>query len=93
MTEIEEEFVVRRAELPGSRIDDEMVFFNQNSGTYYGTGLVGAVIWDFLDSPRSFGQICDHLLAKFEVEQETCERQVRDFLGDMLAEGILIADS
>ncbi|MDJ0922050.1 MAG: PqqD family peptide modification chaperone [Henriciella sp.] len=89
MVELETGSIIRRAELPGSRVDDEMVFFNPVAGNYYGTGPVGAEIWDFLETPRSLSEICDHLLAKFEVDRQTCEAQLRSFISEMLNEGIV----
>lgn len=89
MVELGGESVIRRAELPGSRIDDEMVFFNPVAGNYYGTGPVGAEIWEFLEKPRSFTEICSHLLEKFEVDQTTCETQLKSFISEMLNEGIV----
>jgi hypothetical protein len=83
MTQVADETLFQRVDLPGSRIQDEMVFFHQDAGKYYAVGPVGAEIWDFLATPRSFDAICEHLLTRFDVDQSTCEAQVRRFLDEL----------
>lgn len=92
MVEINADLVIKRTDLAGSQIDNEMVFFNQNTGKYFATGPVGAEIWEYLTVPRSISQICDHLLAKFEVDRSTCETQVQKFVGDLIEGGIVAAN-
>jgi hypothetical protein len=84
MGAIRADTVFRRVELPGSRIQDEMVFFDQSAGKYYATGPVGADIWEFLDAPKSFAAICDHLLNIYDVDRATCETEAGTFLTQML---------
>lgn len=91
MSEIQADTIFQRVELLGSRIQDEMVFFDQNAGKYFATGPVGADIWEFLDSPRTFPAICDHLLGVYEIDRAACEVEVRAFLGQMLDAGIIEA--
>lgn len=83
MIEIADEMLFQRIDLPGSRIQDEMVFFHQDAGKYYAVGPVGAEIWDFLATPKSFAAICEHLLNRFEIDQPTCEIEVRKFLDEL----------
>lgn len=84
MSEITAETIFRRLDLPGARIENEMVFVDIDAGSYYATGEVGADIWDFLDAPRSFEAICDHLLGRYEIDRTTCEAEVRAFLAQLL---------
>jgi hypothetical protein len=92
MSAIKADTTIRRVELAGSRIDDEMVFFDQEAGKYYATGSVGADIWEFLDAPRSFAAICDHLLDLYDVDHATCEAQVRGFLSQLLDARMVTAE-
>lgn len=93
MTEIDSEKIIKRANIHGSKIGDELVFFNHEAGKYYGTGAVGAEIWDILEKPTSFSQICDQLLEKFDVDRDTCETHVGEFISEMLKSGILDSDT
>jgi hypothetical protein len=83
MSEFDPEMIVRRADLLGSRVQDEMVFFDQRAGKYYATGSVGADIWEFLGEQRSIGAICQHLEAIYEIDTETCKAEVIAFLRAM----------
>ena len=89
MSNSTEESKIQRGTLPGSRIDDEMVFFDLNSGNYFGTGAVGTKIWEYLETPRSFEEICEHLLEFFDVDRAVCESDVKSFLADMMREKIV----
>jgi Coenzyme PQQ synthesis protein D (PqqD) len=89
MVDISAETIIRRVEMPGSRIQDEIVFFDQEAGKYYASGPVGADIWEFLDAPKTFAAICDHLISTYNVDHETCETEVRSFLGQMLEAGMV----
>ena len=89
MTEINSNLVIQRTQLAGNQVDNEMVFFNQNSGKYFATGPVGSEIWEYLSVPRSVSQICDHLLETFEVDRATCEAEVHKFVSDLINGGIV----
>lgn len=89
MIKVDMDLVVKRSEIPGSKIDDEFVFFNRETGSYYGTGPVGANIWDFLEMPKSINEICEHLLSIYDVDRAKCESQVNKFISDMIDAGIV----
>lgn len=90
MTQLGLETRFRRIEVPGSKVRDEMIFFNPEAGKYSAIGTVGIEIWQLLaDRDRSLGEICDHLLAEFDVDRETCERDVSDFVKQMVDAGLL----
>lgn len=82
--------IVERRDLLGSRVDDEMVFFDQTVGKYFATGPVGADIWDLLESPATVGAICTYLLGKYEIDSSTCEKQVSAFVEQMRQAGLLV---
>lgn len=89
MREFDSNTVLKRTELPGNFIDDELVLFNHKSGKYFGTGPVGAEIWRFLAEPRSFDEVCNHLLQLFDVDQTTCKTQVTSYMSDLMDNGIV----
>lgn len=82
---------LKRVELLGSRIDDELIFFDQQVGRYYATGSVGADVWEILDSPKSVSEICDRLQELYEIDRITCETQLYPFLQDLLETGLVQA--
>ena len=72
-----------------SEIDGEAVMMSIDKGEYYGLDAVGTEIWQLLERPRSFGEICEVLLERFEVDPETCRADVGSFLTGMLGDGML----
>ena len=68
------------AELKG-----EAVILHLKSGVYYGLNEVGASIWALLQHPQTFVSIRDILLAEYEIDTETCERDLLAILQDLKA--------
>jgi len=93
MADIQADTVIRRVETPGSRIQDEIVFFDREAGKYYASGPVGADIWDFIETPRSFFDICEYLISSYAVDRNTCESEALTFLQQMLAAGLVVAEA
>ncbi len=92
MTDINAETRFSRAELLGSRVQDEIVFFDPDAGKYYATGSVGADIWELLEAPKTFSAICEHLLDIYDIDKATCESEVLEFLERMLDAHVVRAE-
>lgn len=87
---LEDSTVLARADgLLESEIDGEAVMMSIEKGEYYGLDAVGTEIWQMLDRPLTFGQICAALLDRYEVDEETCRADVRRFLTSLLRDGTL----
>jgi hypothetical protein len=84
-----DEMVVRAADLVSSQLDGETVLMSVDQGKYFGLDRVGSLIWDLIDQPRTVGQICDLLMARFRVDRATCERDVTEFLEELQARSML----
>ncbi len=70
-------------------MDGDLVMMNISTGTYFGINPVGVMIWELLETPRTLQQICHHMMEKYAVDQETCLRDVRNFVEQMLRENIV----
>jgi hypothetical protein len=81
--------VVRSDGFIESEIDNEIVALNIEKGTCYGLNTVGSRIWSLVASPIRINDICAKLLVDYNVEPETCERQVLDLLEELRAEGMI----
>jgi len=57
-------------------VGDETVILDLASGTYYGLDAVGARIWGWIAEGRSLLQICEGMLAEYEVTRTDIERDV-----------------
>jgi hypothetical protein len=67
----------------------EAVILNLNSGMYYGIDEIGALIWAALEEPRTLEYLRETILRDYQIDKETCDRDVIAFLADMNAAGLI----
>ena len=72
-----------------AEIDNEIVALNIETGTCYGLNRVGSRIWALIEVPSRVEDVCAKLIAEYDVEPTTCERQVLDLLEELRAEGLV----
>jgi Coenzyme PQQ synthesis protein D (PqqD) len=70
-------------------LDGEAVILNMKSGVYCGLNEVGARIWQLVQKTIDIEQICETLLAEYNVEKERCENEVLALLQQMAAKGLI----
>lgn len=83
--------LVRRRDQPLTNhlSDNETVMLDTDRGRYYGVRDVGKVIWEHLAYPTTIDELCCHLLARFDVDAETCRREVGGFLDELHKQGLI----
>ncbi|MGH9254313.1 MAG: PqqD family peptide modification chaperone [Vicinamibacterales bacterium] len=67
----------------------EVVILDLKSGIYYGLDEVGALIWSLIEHPASALAIRDAIMADYDVDTPTCERDIRAFVDRMQAIGLV----
>jgi hypothetical protein len=72
-----------------SSVGDDLVIFDHDQGTYYGSGPVGEAIWSLIAEERKVADLCDRLMERFEVDRATCEAEVLAFLRELGERGLL----
>lgn len=70
-------------------LDDEVALLNLDRAQYYGLNDTGAHIWQSLEAPRSVADLCQDVLAHFEVASDVCRQDVLDFLAHMQEAGLI----
>lgn len=81
--------VVTRKDVFFTSVSDDLVIFDANQGTYFGSGLVGQQIWSIISEEKSVKVVCDELLEQFAIDRPTCEKQVLSFLSDLKTRGLI----
>lgn len=61
-------------------LDDSQVMMHIEKGKYFGLNPVGKRIWELIAQPKSFSEITQCLLSEFDVTEEQCTREVKNFL-------------
>ena len=75
-----------------SRLGEDVVILDLASSSYLGLENVGATVWDMLAEPRSVSELETDLAAVYEVDPRDLSRDLRPFLEDLVARGLLVLD-
>jgi len=86
-----ETVVARGGELVFRDVDGETVMLSVRTGKYYGLDPVGSRVWALIEEPRRVSDLCTLLLDEFEVDRETCERDVLAFLEKLAKDDLVKA--
>jgi hypothetical protein len=57
-------------------VGEEVVILNLATGTYFGLDPIGARIWELMTAGQTLDEICEAMLAEYEVTHEELERDV-----------------
>ena len=71
----------------GAFVDDELVMIHAETGTFFALKDTGLAVWNLLDAESDLDAICQSLEARFEVEPDVCQAQVRAFAGQLVEAG------
>jgi len=78
--------VARSEEILTSDLDDELAMMSIEHGTYSGLDAIGTEIWHLLEKPLTVSEICDEMMARYDVERDVCEKDVLAFLDDLASD-------
>lgn len=93
MTAIETDTtVVARDEHVATTVDGETVLLNNETGTYQGLHGVGTRIWAEIQEPTTVEEVVETVATEYDVSLQRCERDVREFLGELAVEGLVEID-
>ena len=69
--------------------EDETVMLQIDRGMYFGVKDVGKVIWSELERPTTVDQLCRELMKQYDVDGETCRREVSEFISYLLQQRLI----
>jgi hypothetical protein len=67
----------------------ETVVLDMKSGMYYGMDGVAGSIWAFVDQPRTIADIQAAVVAEYDIDAESCERDVATFVESLRSAGLV----
>lgn len=85
----DEYIVSRRTELIETEVDGELVALHVDKGTCYGFNGTATRIWGLIEQPRRFSELREELVREFDVDSETCGRQLTELLKELEADGLV----
>jgi len=71
----------------------EAIVLNMKSGVYFGMEQVAALIWNLVEKPRSVAEIRDAIMKEYEVDDDTCEKDLKLFLDHLQSAGLIEIDN
>lgn len=74
-----------------SEVGSDIVALNVERGHCYGMENVTAEVWKLLERPLTIDQLCEALVASFDVDPATCAADVRALIETMTSEGLVDA--
>ncbi len=70
-------------------LNGEYVFLNVTSGDYFSLDGPGAFVWELVQRPRAVCEIIDSVLARYDVDVETCRAEVNELLDQLRVLGLV----
>ena len=79
----------KTAQQVSCQINDEVAILDLERSLYFGLEGAGVQIWDALDRPRSLSELCDVLVAEFDVPPDVCQADIAQILSSLKEEGLV----
>ena len=73
--------ITKNTEIDDTDLDGEKVMMNLDKGQYFMMNEVGSRIWELIEGNTPIVNIIETLTNEYEVDEETCENTVMEFLG------------
>lgn len=70
-------------------LQGESVLLDLKSGVYFGLDAVGTRIWALLQDHSDLQAVLQELLSEYEVNEETCARDLMDLVSAMAEKGLV----
>ncbi len=81
--------LTRNPEVAFREVDGETVMLSVETGKYYSLNTVATRIWALLAQPMTVDEICAVIVAEFEVDEQTCRRDVIELAAELAADRLV----
>lgn len=71
-------------------VDDEMILLDPSDDAYYGVNEIGLLVLENLKNNLSLDVILLNIVGAFEIDAAQAQKDVEDFLNDLLSNGVLV---
>ena len=72
-----------------SKLDGDVVLLSIEQGEYYQMDTIGSRIWDLIEKPMLFKDLCEQLTREFDVDMAQCQEDVSSFLGELTDKSLI----
>lgn len=81
--------ITRQAGLLATEVDGETVLMHVEQGQYYGLARSAHAIWNLLEAPLTFEQLCAALARRYQGAPEVIAVDTRRFVEQLAAESLV----
>ena len=85
-----ETVLMQRSDRASATIDEVTAVMDADADAYLLIDAIGSVIWARLAQPMRIGDLCEELTVSYEVDAETCSRDVLEFANDLVRRGLAV---
>ena len=72
--------VSQKEDVDVTELNGEKVMMDLDKGKYFMLNETGSVIWDVINEPKSISEIIESVVTKYDIDKETCESKVLEYL-------------
>ena len=84
------DLISRRASIIAADTAGEAILLDIDSGNFFQLNKSAARIWNLVEQPTAFADLCASLEERFEIGAAECRVEVAHFVGELRKRGILI---
>ena len=81
--------VCRSENQVSTEMDGETILMSIEQGNYYGMDSILSRIWSHIEQPLSIAEMRNRLREEYDVDKETCERDVLEILKKLADENLI----
>lgn len=81
--------IKRASEQISCDLSGEAVILSLKSGTYYGLDEIGALVWNLIERPKTFEEIYNSVMNKYNTGLEHLENDLVVLLEDLEKQGLV----
>lgn len=72
--------VSQKEDVDVTELNGEKVMMDLDKGKYFMLNETGSVIWDAIDEPKSISEIIESVVNEYDIDKETCQSKVLEYL-------------
>jgi hypothetical protein len=80
---------IQNRQVVQSKIGDEVVMLDMESGYYFGLNSIASVIWNMMQNAVTVEEIVAQLLTEYAVQESQCMAETQELIGRMLEHKII----
>ena len=77
------QLITRRKDQVSCELNNETVLLDIDSGSYFSLNETGNSIWQLIESPITFAELCEKLQEEYQVSTELCRSDVNALVREL----------